>query len=424
MAIIKFTNSKSNLKTIINYVTRKDKINENLITGKDCIASSSLEEMLAIKKLYNKTDGRQYIHLVQSFSPKDNITPQQAHLIGVELAKYFTGFQVLVATHTDKEHLHNHLILNSVNFENGKKFNQSKQEMQKVKDYSDKLCKSAGLGIIKKKQYAGIYKKNEYQVAIKGKSCKIRLMNAIDYAIANSKTKSDYFKQINKLGYSVTWTQNRKYITYTTPEGYKCRDNKLNNPKYLKGEMENAFNGRNKENEQSGNTTKTGDYTTTYHAELCIDESRTNGANNKMEQNSNTKRKRHQTFATNGQSRYGQNGKKFTRKIDTNCKTRDYRQDERYDKQGEKLQQTKFDIQDKSSNNRNFSRDYNRSYHQSVTLMAINLLASMSRPREQNKYLPKKKIKGWKHMSKQEKREWYFKHRFSSSFHWEDEMEM
>lgn len=79
MAIIKFTNSKSNLKTIINYVAREDKTNENLITGKDCIASSSLEEMLAIKKLYNKTDGRQYIHLVQSFSPKDNITPQQVH---------------------------------------------------------------------------------------------------------------------------------------------------------------------------------------------------------------------------------------------------------------------------------------------------------------------------------------------------------
>lgn len=181
-------------------------------------------------------------------------------------------------------------------------------------------------------------------------------------------------------------------------------DNKLNNPKYLKGEMENAFNGRNKENEQSGNTTKAGDYTTSYNAELCIDESRTNGANNKMEQNSNTKRKRYQTFTTNRQNRYGQNGKKFTRKIDTNCKTRNYRQDERYDKQREKLQQTKFDIQDEGSSNRDLSRDYNRSYHQSVTLMAINLLASMPRTREQNQYLPKKKIKGWKYMSKQEKK--------------------
>ena len=145
MAIIKFTNSKAELKTIIDYVTRTDKTNANLITGKDCVANSCLEEMKTVKEFYNKNGGRQYIHIVQSFSSKDDLDYQKAHEIGIKLANYFQDFQVLVATHTDREHIHNHLIINSVNFENGKKFNQSKNDMQKVKDYSDKLCKEDGL---------------------------------------------------------------------------------------------------------------------------------------------------------------------------------------------------------------------------------------------------------------------------------------
>ena len=145
LAIIKITNSKAELKTIIDYVIRTDKTNANLITGKNCVANNCLEEMKTIKEFYNKNAGRQYIHIVQSFSPKDVLNFQKAHEIGIKFANYFQGFQVLVVTHTDREHIHNHLIINSVNFENGKKFYQSKSDMQKVKDYSDKLCKEDGL---------------------------------------------------------------------------------------------------------------------------------------------------------------------------------------------------------------------------------------------------------------------------------------
>lgn len=215
LAIIKFTNSKAELKTIIGYVTRTDKTNANLITGKDCVANSCLEEMKTVKEIYNKNDGRQYIHIVQSFSPKDDLDYQKAHEIGIKLANYFKGFQVLVATHTDREHIHNHLIINSVNFKNGKKFNQSKNDMQKVKDYSDKLCKKTGLEIIEKKKYQGIYNKNEYQVALKGQSWKMKLANAIDYSLEKSKNKTEFFKNMNKLGYQVLWTKKRKYIYNT-----------------------------------------------------------------------------------------------------------------------------------------------------------------------------------------------------------------
>lgn len=85
---------------------------------------------------------------------------RKAHEIGINLANYFKGFQVLVATHTDREYIiHNHLIINSVNFKNGKKFNKSKNDMQKVKDYSDRLCEEVGLRIIEKKEYQVASKK-------------------------------------------------------------------------------------------------------------------------------------------------------------------------------------------------------------------------------------------------------------------------
>ena len=130
MAIIEAISSKANLKTIINYVTQDKKTNEKLITGKDCMAESSLEEMLYTKNLYHKNGGRQYIHIIQSFDPNDNLSKEKVHKAGLELAEKFNRFQVLVATHIDKEHLHNHLIINSVSFENGYKIQMSKKDLQ------------------------------------------------------------------------------------------------------------------------------------------------------------------------------------------------------------------------------------------------------------------------------------------------------
>ena len=241
MAIIEAISSKADLKRIINYVTQDKKTNSSLITGKDCLAESSLEEMLYIKNLYHKKGGRQYIHIIQSFAPTDNLSAEQVHNTGIKLAEKFNGFQVVVATHIDKEHLHNHLIINSVSFENGYKIQMSKKDLQYLKDYSDKLCLEIGASVIPKKENTQYIKRNEYRVAEQGKSWKFKLINAIDFSLAESINKDDFIKSMNKLGYQVNWTDTRKYITYTTPEGYKCRDNKLYSEKYLKGAMEDEF---------------------------------------------------------------------------------------------------------------------------------------------------------------------------------------
>lgn len=237
MAIIEAISSKANLKTIINYVTQDKKTNSNLITGKDCLAESCLEEMLYTKNFYKKNSGRQYIHIIQSFDPKDNLSTEEIHNTGVKLAEKFKTYQVLVATHIDKEHLHNHLIINSVSFENGYKIQMSKKDLQGLKDYSDKLCLEMGASVIPKKEKTQYIKRNEYRVAERGKSWKFKLMHAIDLSLVESNNKDEFIKTMNKLGYQVNWTDTRKYITYTTPEGYKCRDNKLYSDKYLKTKM-------------------------------------------------------------------------------------------------------------------------------------------------------------------------------------------
>lgn len=423
MAIIKFTNSKAELKTIINYVTRKDKTNTYLITGKDCIATSCLEEMKTIKKLYNKNGGRQYIHIIQSFSPKDELDFQKAHEIGINLANYFEGFQVLVATHIDREHIHNHLIINSVNLENGKKFNQSKKDMQKVKDYSDKLCKEAGLRIIRKKKYQGIYNKNEYQIALKGLSWKLKLSNAIDYSLEKSKNKTEFFNNMNKLGYKVLWTKNRKYITYTTPEGMKCRDNRLNDKKYLKEEMENAINGGIKEEKSNRYSRRTTNNTNTNNNEIYATRSRYCSRNDNLEQTGDRRYKRNKDNFEKEQAGNTEYYTKFTRKIDRKSRNEDYRKNERIYTSRAKNQETKCGIQNKNNFYSGSYRNYSRMDNNSITLISINILANMAKINN-IRHLPK--IKGWKkNLSKQAIKEWYLKNKNSSSFKWfENEEEM
>lgn len=239
MAIIKFVNTKPKLETLINYVTKDSKI--FAVDGKDCMVESALEEMTSVKKAFQKEGGREFIHIIQSFSAKDNITPEKVHELGMKLAEYFKNYQVLVATHIDKKHLHSHLVVNSVNFETGQKYQQSKQQMEEIKEYSRKLCVEAGLQVITHKTDVKDIKINEYKAIEKGNSWKKKLAEDIDNVMESSKSKYEFIRKMNEKGYKVTWRKERKYITYTTPDGKKCRDNKLHKEKYLKENMNKYF---------------------------------------------------------------------------------------------------------------------------------------------------------------------------------------
>lgn len=260
MAVVKFTNSKGSLRKILNYVTQDEKTDAKLISGQNCMPESALDEMQTIKRLHGKDNGRQYIHIVQSFKPDESLTHEKAHKIGIKLAEYFKEYQVVIATHKDRTHIHNHLVLNSVSLTTGLKFQQSKEDMQTFKEFSDKLCREYRLSVIENKTRESVYKQGEYRSAVKGDSWKLKLSGTIDMAMEQSRSKAEFISNMQNLGYGVTWTASRKYITYTTPSGARCRDKSLHEDKYLKQNMEAYFDElqRIKGNQQTyGNTNET-----------------------------------------------------------------------------------------------------------------------------------------------------------------------
>lgn len=250
MAIIKFINNKVSLKKTLEYICREEKTDKKLVSGIDCTPETAYEEMMTVKKMYKKLSGREKIHFVQAFSPTDNLTYEQAHEIGLKMAEYFKGFQIVVATHIDRQHIHNHFVLNTVNFETGLKFHQSKEELQKFKEFSNKICKEYGLTVTEGKSKVADIKINEYQARLKGISWKELLTNDIDSVMEKSKNKYEFFRGMNNLGYKVNWSKEKLSIIYTTPNGYKCSDKKLHNEKYLRDNMEQYFKEKSRKNIQ------------------------------------------------------------------------------------------------------------------------------------------------------------------------------
>ena len=236
---------------VLRYTQQEEKTlweGHRLVSGWNCTAQSALSEMQLTKERFRKTDGRQYYHFVQSFSEQDNLTPQEVHAIGLELAKReFPDFEVLVATHIDTDHLHNHLVVNSVSFQDGHKLHQSAADLQAHRQANDKICIAHGLEILPPPQKQVEQKRmntREYRSAAKGESWKFRLINTVDQCMRYASTREDFISLMESEGYQVRWTDSRKNITYTTPQGMKCRDDRLHESKYTKEVMEREFRVR------------------------------------------------------------------------------------------------------------------------------------------------------------------------------------
>ena len=127
MAIIKMQKVRAGkpygLKAVLDYIQNPGKTEDGtLVSAKDCLLECTYQQMHLVKQDYQQLHGRQYVHIIQSFSLSDDLTGEMAHEIGEKLLSDFKGFQGMVATHTDRQHIHNHIVLNSVNFETGLKW--------------------------------------------------------------------------------------------------------------------------------------------------------------------------------------------------------------------------------------------------------------------------------------------------------------
>ena len=245
-AIPEKTQTATAMKRVLDYVMQDKKTvidGIKLVSGQHCVPESAYQEFMATKNQYGKAKGVFFKQYVQSFKPDCNATSEQIHRIGLETAKLFDGFEVVVATHIDRDHWHNHFVVNSVNCETGYKIQINEKGLEELRHKSDAICQKFGLEILtpyqKPKQKS--INQREYRTALRGDSKKLKLTNAIDYAVATSQNKKQFIEQMDKLGYGVKWIDHYKYITYTTPDGQRFRDNRLLDDKYLKTNMEELF---------------------------------------------------------------------------------------------------------------------------------------------------------------------------------------
>ena len=251
MAIVHFVNykrgtqSRAAMRSVMLYIMQEKKTAweaEPLVSGINCQPQSVYDDFLNTKLLYHKDGGVMFYHMVQSFPKGAAVDPRQAHEAARRLAEYFDGCEVLVCTHVDREHIHSHCVINSVNFETGKKLHMAKEQLQELMRRNDMICQEMGLPAFDAPtQQARGMGGAEYHTALKGQSWKLRLMNTIDECMKYAAGKDAFVSLMASEGYAARWESSRKYITYTTPDGMKCRDNKLHEEKYCKEAMEHEF---------------------------------------------------------------------------------------------------------------------------------------------------------------------------------------
>ena len=228
MAIIKMQKVRAGkpyrLKAVLDYVQNPDKTeNGTLVSAKDCLLDCAYQYMHLVKQDYQQLHGRQYVHIIQSFSLSDDLTGQVAHDIGQKLLNSFDGFQGVVATHTDRQHIHNHLVLSSVNFKTGLKWQQSKKDLQNLKDLSDQLCRDYGLSVIEKGKGWRSYGENRANG--NGGSWKQSLAEAVADAIHVSNTREEFLHYMNSQEIEADFRSDK--VVFTLADGKKCGSDKL-----------------------------------------------------------------------------------------------------------------------------------------------------------------------------------------------------
>ena len=251
MAIVHFVNykrgtqSRAAMRGVMLYVMQEKKTaweDGLLVSGINCQPQSVYDDFLNTKLLYHKDGGVMFYHMVQSFPKGEAVDPRRAHEAARRLAEYFDGCEVLVCTHVDREHIHSHCVINSVNFETGKKLHMAKEQIQELMRRNDAICLEMGLPVFDAPtQQARGMSGAEYHTALKGQSWKLRLMNTIDACMKYAADKDAFVSLMASEGCAVRWESSRKYITYTTPDGMRCRDSKLHEEKYCKEAMEHEF---------------------------------------------------------------------------------------------------------------------------------------------------------------------------------------
>ena len=289
--INKRTNTHGAMRNCIEYVLRQDKTGELLtyVTGPYChdeinydlVYRTFLEE----KKMWNKDSGRMYAHNIISWHKDEQITLEQALEFGKEFAEnWFSGFQTLMAVHKDKDHIHCHLVTNSVSYEDGRKLHNTKKDLERMKQLTNQMCRERGLTVAEKgKHFDGsqiekgeviVWSKDKYNLfhqQVKDSlvaDCAMAVLKALENCISKEKFK----EKMKQFGWNVNWTEKRKHITFQNQDGKKVRDSNLSKTFHLdisKEGLENEFDrNRKKSRDIEIRESRAAEELTNYYREL------------------------------------------------------------------------------------------------------------------------------------------------------------
>lgn len=222
MAIIKVVKRSGktaySLKAVLEYVGKKAEFS----FGINCSDNHKqvFTQFMETKKFFEKEKGRQYRHYIQSFAPGE-IEKDKVLSLGIQWAeKVFKGYEVFIVTHTDKEHLHNHIVINSVNYIDGKKFQERKNEFKEKMLINDEVCLENGINnIVKPREIGEITTpdRKKYEIIKKGADI-TRLAETVLEVCNSAQSKDNFISQMRKKGYSVDWQDNKKHIVFTVGE--------------------------------------------------------------------------------------------------------------------------------------------------------------------------------------------------------------
>ena len=242
MAIIKVVKKSgktyTSLKKVLNYVGEKAYKTYGINCNEDY--KRVAYDFFETKDYFNKKDGRQYRHYIQSFSPKE-VSKDKALEIAIKWAEEaFPGHEVFIAVHDDKEHFHSHFIVNTVNFETGEKLHEGARNLTFKKELNDKICKSYGIDnqkLIRQKGDVVSYNKNKYQIIKKGADI-TKLAENIIKNMQISISKENFIFNMQKDGYSTEWEENKKHIVFTVDKNIL----KGKKEKFRLSNLEKTFN--------------------------------------------------------------------------------------------------------------------------------------------------------------------------------------
>lgn len=260
---IKYKDGKNHLPSVMGAVIdyclqpHKTEVEEkaHAVSGQNCTPEFAYRQFMATKASWNKTDGVCFGHYVQSFHPNEKVTPEEANRIGMEFAqRAWEGYEVVIATHIDREHIHNHYVINTVHPDTGRKLHENRNNIENLRRISDEICSAHGLSVLTpyKRAKTKSISSREYRAGSKGDSWKFRLRAAINASMSVSGNQEEFVARMYRLGYAVRWEDRRKNITYTCLKEAKykngayrkCNDDKLADEKYLKERMELEFEYR------------------------------------------------------------------------------------------------------------------------------------------------------------------------------------